>query len=52
METFGALRSGDAERLYLKFEVALEERLNLLTSSYNKPGAGGSTSLGFISSGL
>jgi hypothetical protein len=33
METVGALRSGDAERLYLNFEAALEARLKLLTSS-------------------
>ncbi|WP_342393977.1 hypothetical protein [Pseudomonas mandelii] len=33
METVGALRSGDAERLYLNFEVAVEARLKLLTSS-------------------
>lgn len=30
LETVGALRSGDAERLYLHFEHALEEKLKSL----------------------
>ena len=30
METAGALRAGDAERLYIIFETALEERLKSL----------------------
>jgi len=30
METAGALRAGDAERLYIIFEAALEERLKSL----------------------
>ena len=30
METVGALRPGDAERLYIFFETALEERLKTL----------------------
>jgi len=33
METVGALRSGDAEDLYVVFETALGERLKSLTSS-------------------
>ena len=32
METVGALRSGDAENLYVVFETALEERLKSLAS--------------------
>jgi len=32
METVGALRSGDAENLYMVFETALEERLKSLAS--------------------
>ncbi|PWE39675.1 hypothetical protein C9I50_18365 [Pseudomonas prosekii] len=30
METVGAMRAGDAERLYIIFEKALEERLKAL----------------------
>ncbi|VVP90113.1 hypothetical protein PS918_03150 [Pseudomonas fluorescens] len=33
METAGALRAGDAERLYIIFETALEERLKSLAPS-------------------
>lgn len=33
MEVAGGLRNGDAERLYIIFDNALEERLKLLTSS-------------------
>lgn len=33
METVGALRSGDAERLYITFEAAVDAQLKLLTSS-------------------
>lgn len=32
MEVCGGLRAGDAERLYIVFENALEERLKALTS--------------------
>lgn len=32
MEVAGGLRAGDAERLYIIFETALEERLKALTS--------------------
>jgi hypothetical protein len=32
METVGALRTGDAENLYVVFESALEERLKCLAS--------------------
>jgi hypothetical protein len=32
METVGALRTGDAENLYVVFESALEERLKSLAS--------------------
>ncbi|WP_425589935.1 hypothetical protein [Pseudomonas rossensis] len=32
METVGALRSGDAENLYVVIETALEERLKSLAS--------------------
>lgn len=33
METVGALRAGDAERLYIIFETALEDRLKSLAST-------------------
>lgn len=33
LETGGALRAGDAERLYIIFEAALVERLKALTQS-------------------
>lgn len=33
METAGALRAGDAERLYIIFETALEERLKALAAA-------------------
>jgi hypothetical protein len=33
METVGALRVGDAERLYIIFETALEDRLKSLASA-------------------
>lgn len=33
LETGGALRAGDAERLYMIFEAALVERLKALTQS-------------------
>lgn len=33
LETGGALRAGDAERLYIIFEAALVERLKTLTHS-------------------
>lgn len=36
METAGALRVGDAERLYISFETALEERLKSLSTIQNK----------------
>lgn len=32
LETAGALRAGDAERLHIIFETALEERLKALAS--------------------
>jgi len=32
LETAGALRAGDAERLYIIFETALEDRLKALAS--------------------